>query len=433
MRGTLPGFRDLYPEDCALRRHIVDTFLAIMGRFLFEEYDGPLLEPLELFTDKSGPEIAEQLFQFEDRGGRRVALRPEMTPTLARMAGSRAQTLRRPIRWCAVGEQFRYERPQKGRLRSFLQLNGDILGEQSYRADGELIGALLSLLAALGLGPDDICLRLSDRKIWQLLLGHFPCDGAAVLRAIDRYGKEPVAVTEERLRNVMGHSAEQFLAHWEQLRACDSLTALKTFFRKFPSQALDERMADWTELLQFLTDLGLGEYVTVDLSVVRGLAYYTGFVFEVFERSGAGRALAGGGRYDDLTEKLVGTALPACGFAIGDVVLANILRGKNLFPGGQAVPDLWIVCDRERQSAALAIATAVRRIGGRVVYELRSELPLDKQLRQADRSGARFALLPADRDWLLKNLSTGETSPSRAEDFPVLWTKIGEFARLEVR
>ncbi|MDR0679071.1 MAG: ATP phosphoribosyltransferase regulatory subunit [Puniceicoccales bacterium] len=428
MRGTLPGFRDLYPEDCALRRHIVDIFLDVMGRFLFEEYDGPVLEPLELFTDKSGPEIAGQLFQFEDLGGRKVALRPEMTPTLARMAGSRAPTLRRPIRWCAVGEQFRYERPQKGRLRSFLQLNGDILGEPSFRADGELIGALLSTFAELGLSPDDICLRLSDRKIWGLLLGQFPCDGVAVLRAIDRYGKEPAAVTEERLRTAMGPSAGQFLNDWEQLRACNSLAALRVFSQKFPSPALDERLADWAGLLQFLTDFGLEKYVTVDLSIVRGLAYYTGFVFEVFERSGDGRALAGGGRYDDLTEKLAGIALPACGFAVGDVVLANILRGKGLFSGGQPIPDLWIAMDRDSQSEALAFASEARRAGSRVAYELRGELLIDKQLRQADRSGARFALLPDGSGWLLRNFSTGETFPITAKNFLSLWTKVTESA-----
>jgi histidyl-tRNA synthetase len=423
----LPGFRDLYPEDCALRRHIVETFLDVLGRFSFEEYDGPLLEPLELFTDKSGPEIAEQLFQFEDRGGRKVALRPEMTPTLARMAGARAQTLRRPIRWCAVGEQFRYERPQKGRLRSFLQLNGDILGEPGFRADGELMGALLSVLSALGLGPADISLRLSDRKLWGLLLGHFPCDGAAVLRAIDRYGKEPAAATEERLRKAMEPPAGQFLAAWEQLRACNSLAALEAFFQKFPSPELESRLAEWADLLQFLTDLGLAEFVTVDLSIVRGLAYYTGFVFEVFERSGEGRALAGGGRYDDLTEKLAAVPLPACGFAIGDVVLSNILREKNLFAGGRSAPDLWLFWDRDRQSAALALAAAARRAGSRVAYDLRNDLP-DRQLRRADRSGARFALFPDGGGWLLKNLLTGETFFTLLENFPSLWTRVGGLA-----
>jgi histidyl-tRNA synthetase len=428
MRGALPGFRDLYPEDCALRNHIADTFRAVMDRFGFESYDGPLLEPLELFTDKSGPEIAEQLFCFEDRGGRQVALRPEMTPTLARMVGARAQALRRPIRWCTVGEHFRYERPQKGRLRSFCQLNGDILGEAGFLADGELIAAMLALFRALGLGPTDICLRLSDRQLWGLLLEHFPsCDGDTILRIVDRSAKTTAESTAGQLRAVLGDSSERFMEAWRALRSCDSPTALGEFFKQFPSKKLDERLNAWEGLLRFLGDMGLADFVAVDMAVVRGLSYYSGFVFEVFERSGESRAIAGGGRYDSLVEKLTSVPLPACGFAIGDVVLSNLLREKELFTSPSLRPDLWLLFDGKSQSAALALAAKLRAMGYRIAYDLRGGADFSRQLRQADRAGARFALIPesAAGQWQLKNFSSGETAYFSTEKFLVTWPSIG--------
>ncbi|MDR2667470.1 MAG: histidine--tRNA ligase [Puniceicoccales bacterium] len=429
MRGTLPGFRDFYPEDFALRLHIVDAFRMVMGRFAFDEYDGPVLEPLELFTDKSGPEIVGQLFHFKDRGDRDVAMRPEMTPTLARMVGARCQALRKPIRWCAVGEQFRYERPQKGRLRSFLQLNCDILGESGFRADGELIAALLSTLQELGFTANDICLRLSDRQLWTILLSEFPlCDGEAILRAIDRSGKEPAEVTEAVLRSILGDFTDRFIDAWRGLVACNSLDSLREFFSAFPSHSSSERIDALDGLLKFLGAMGFGDFISVDLSIVRGLAYYTGFVFEVFERSGAGRAVAGGGRYDGLVEKLGGPPLAACGFAIGDVVLSNLLVEKKLFNQSDVAPDLWVIFDDERQAEALEMANVARRAGARVAYELRESVAEDKQLKQATRAGARFVLARCecgDR-WRIKNLSSGEAVECSRCDFLTIWLAICE-------
>lgn len=398
---TLPGFRDFPPEACASRDAILGRWRACAGAFNFLEYDAPVLEPLELYIEKSGEEIVGQLFNFEDRGGRAVALRPEMTPTLARLVGARANSLKRPVKWFNIGEHYRYERPQKGRLRAFYQFNADILGEPGPAADAELIALLARTLGSFGLGREDFAIRLSDRKLWWLILAAegLDAEGAAkVLGIIDKMERMDRGRLLEKLEEVMGAGAEAFCGRMDAAREIRDFAGLETMVRGLPlegdpAEAANARLEEWRCLLDLLEHAGAAEFVRIDLGIVRGLAYYTGFVFEAFEASGAGRALAGGGRYDDLVEKLGGPAMPAAGFAMGDVTLADLLRDKSINPGGVPAPDfILVIGGSEERPLALQDAARLRELGLRVEYPLK-EQNFGKQLKAAVQSGASFALI----------------------------------------
>jgi len=426
---TLPGFRAFYPGECARRQRVFEAWRDAARRFGFEEYDAPVLEPLELYVEKSGEEIVDQLFRFEDRGGRGVALRPEMTPSLGRLVAARANSLKRPMKWFNIGEQFRYERPQKGRLRAFHQFNADILGEPGPGADAELIALLVEILRAFGLGADDFRVRLSDRDLWLLFLASEGLEGddaQAALGAIDKMDRVPREKTVEALRRVAPGSSEDLLRRIEELTGIQDLATLDERFRGlFPDgpkrEAARERLEAWRTLLDRLEAARAGDCVTIDLGIVRGLAYYTGFVFEAFERSGASRALAGGGRYDGLVRKLGGPDMPAAGFAIGDVTLTDFLHAKGLMPGADEGPDFYLAIGGEdERQVALGDAWTLRRKGRRVDYSLKNQ-SLGKQFREADRKGARFVLVygPDElaRDVVkVKNLRTGEETESDRGD-----------------
>lgn len=401
MLESLPGFREFLPERCAVRNHLFRIWRQTARRFGFREYDAPVLEPLELFTEKSGPEIVEQLFAFTDKGGRQVALRPELTPSLARMVGARAAGMAKPIKWFAVGEQFRYERPGKGRLRSFYQFNADILGEPGAAADAELMALCLASLEAFGLGPQDVVLRLSDRQLWVGVLEHLgvePAQVEAVLRVIDKIERQsPEATREALLAAVGGECAGRVQGAYAALRKAEDGAALAGVLAGLgvpATGALAERLAEWTTLLETLEAMGYADWIRVDLGIVRGLAYYTGFVYEVFERSGEGRALCGGGRYDRLIGKLGYNDLPAAGFAVGDVTLTDALESRGMLPPLVDKPDVYLVVGggRDERRAAAATASALRRAGWAVEYGLR-ELGFGKQFKAAGASGARWAVI----------------------------------------
>ncbi|MEO5958463.1 MAG: ATP phosphoribosyltransferase regulatory subunit, partial [Opitutaceae bacterium] len=293
---TLPGFREFYPEDFARRNHIFRLWRQTAHTFGFAEYDAPVLEPLELYTAKSGDEIEAQLFNFTDKGGREVALRPEMTPTVCRLVGAKANALKRPIKWFSIGEFYRYERAQKGRLRAFFQFNADIFGEPGPEAEIELIAQLIQCFRVFGLGEQDFCVRLSDRNLWFYYLEALGLDELrtrAMLTAID---KADFKSYEEKF----GARGGELTAAVEQFLQIRSLDSLEQALAAVPGEKLATRLADWKKLLSGLEAMGLAGFIEVNLSVVRGLAYYTGFVFEAFDRKGELRALAGGGRYDDL-------------------------------------------------------------------------------------------------------------------------------------
>lgn len=398
---TLPGFREFYPADCTRRNFLFGQFRKVARAFCFEEYDAPLLEPLDLLIAKSGPEIVSQLFNFEDKGGRAVALRPEMTPSLARLVGARINSLKRPVKWFSIGEQFRYERPQKGRLRSFYQYNVDVLGDAQVSVDAEVITLLVQSIAVFGLNDNDFRVRLSDRNLWLLLMEAQQIESAQhipVLGIIDKLARSNRAKTLQQLQAHLGGQAEAFLQQIERLMQIDSIGLLEDFlFAQSDDLALKERIAsrlsEWRALQALLTAAGVEAYVQIDLSIVRGLAYYTGFVFEAFEASGQGRALAGGGRYDGLVQQLGGPEVPAVGFAIGDVTLTDLLASKGCLPEFTHQPDfVAIFAGEDARLAAIADANRIRTMGYAVDYSLK-EQSFSKQFKLASQKGARFALI----------------------------------------
>jgi len=399
--STLPGFREFYPEDFAWRRHLFQVWRQTARRFAFREFDGPALEPLELFTAKSGEEIAGQLFSFRDKGGREVALRPELTPTLARMVAAKANALKRPIKWFSVGDNYRYEKPQRGRLRCFAQLNADILGESGPAAEVELIALTIQTLAAFGLSPKDVAVRLSDREVWTLFLEAAGCPEEAAIEAlgvIDKWERLGEREREARLKALGPSAASAASEAVSRFSGADSLSGIRAAFESVRlSEAgwarLESRLAAWRELLGGLEAMGLGSYVQIDPGVVRGLAYYTGFVFEAFDRSRSLRALAGGGRYDGLVEKLGGPSMPAVGFGMGDVVLTELLEERGLRPPLVGAPDIYaVIGGEEERMEALEDVAFLRQAGYSVDYPLKPA-SFGKQFKAASASGARLAIV----------------------------------------
>jgi histidyl-tRNA synthetase len=407
---TLPGFREFYPAECSRRNFLFTQFRRVARAFCFEEYDGPILEPLDLFVEKSGPEIVGQLFNFEDKGGRAVALRPEMTPTLARLVGAKINSLRRPVKWFSIGEQFRYERPQKGRLRSFYQYNVDVLGDPSVAVDAELITLLVQSIAVFGLNHSDFKVRLSDRNLWLLLMEALEVDAEQqlpILSIVDKLARNSRAKTLDQLLPILGASSENFLQNIERFMQIDSIDLLEScFLRLHPNTVLwariTQRLEEWRRLQSLLAAAGVADFIQIDLSIVRGLAYYTGFVFEAFEYSGTGRALAGGGRYDRLVQQLGGPDVPAVGFAIGDVTLMDLLISKGRLPELRQQPDFVAIFDGDAaRMAAISDANSARVHGYAVEYALKP-LSFSKQFKLATQKGARFALIYGS-DELSKN------------------------------
>jgi histidyl-tRNA synthetase len=421
--SILPGFREFQPEDLGLRTFIFRHWRQAAVCYGFQEYDAPVLEPLELFTRKSGPEIEEQLFSFTDKGGRAVTLRPEMTPRVACMVGARAASIRRPVKWFNIGEHFRYERAQKGRLRSFFQFNADIFGEAGPEAELELIPLLIQILSGFGLTQEDFYIRLSDRNLWVHYLESLGVAAETVpgvLSVIDKMERDSAEASTAKLEALIPGRGVELLAAFRQLASRTSLAEVEALVGLDPakggvaaSDALKARLNDWRRLLGGLDAMGLSPFVQVDLGIVRGLAYYTGFVFEAFDRKGEFRAIAGGGRYDGLVAKLGGPDMAATGFAIGDVVLAELLKARGLAPNFVSIPDVYIVIGGEgARTAAYGDIFALRQAGFRVEYSLR-EMAFGKQFKAADQAGAKLALIYGDDEVAkgvvkLKDLSAKE-------------------------
>jgi histidyl-tRNA synthetase len=392
---TLPGFREFYPEDLARRSHVFRLWRQTATAFGFAEYDAPVLEPLELYKAKSGDEIEAQLFSFTDKGGREVALRPEMTPTVCRLVGAKASALKRPIKWFSIAEFYRYERMQKGRGRCFNQFNADIFGEPGPEAEIELIALLVQCLCAFGLTEQDFYVRLSDRNLWFYYLEALGLDEErirGVLGAVDRYekyGDEAFKGYNAQFGPLDAEVKAQVLAFLQ----IKSLPVLEETLGTVGGDKLAGRLGDWRQLLGGLEAMGLARFIAVDLGVVRGLAYYTGFVFEAFDRKGELRALAGGGRYDDLVQKLGGPALSAVGFAIGDMTFSLLLAQRGLMPTFVSAPDVYcVIGGAAERRAAFADIQALRALGYRVDYPLK-EVAFGKQFKAAAEAGAKLALI----------------------------------------
>ena len=388
------------PEACARRNHLFRVFRNVARAFDFREFDAPILEPLDLYIEKSGPEIISQLFHFEDKGERSVALRPELTPTLARMVAAHANALPKPIKWFNIGEHFRYERPQKGRGRSFYQFNADLLGETSIGADAELIALLAAIMQTLGLGENEFAIRLSDRQTWLLFLDDMEVPEGKrppVLDAIDKSARRKPVQTIETLNEAIPGRGEQLFEKIEKIKKINDLDTLLATLNSFGEKG-KERAMDWTNLLDEIEAHQVSSFVKIDLSIVRGLAYYTGFVYEAFEASGEGRALAGGGRYDHLIKKLSGNVdLPASGFAIGDMTLSDCLEKNGLLPSYIMAPDLYLISGTEQRISGIALVAATRKAGFAVSHSLKTT-GFGKQFKEAGKSGARYALILGEEE-----------------------------------
>jgi histidyl-tRNA synthetase len=404
-QGALPGFRDFYPEQLATRNYLFSVWRDVARRYGFVEYDGPPLEPLDLYTKKSGDEIVGQLYTFTDKGDREVALRPEMTPTLARMVAARANAMRKPIRWFSIPQLFRYERQQKGRLREHFQLNVDIVGEASVAADAELLAVAIDVMRAVGLTSQDVRARVSDRGLLSAALssvGVKKSELPAVFAAIDKLGREPRDVTLGKIEKAVS-SADARRGIEPLLQSSKDLDALAREFADSPDVV--EEVNSMREYMAYLDALGVGDWVDFDLSIVRGLAYYTGKVFELFDAKGEFRAICGGGRYDDLLSTIGGVDLPALGFGMGDVVLTELLRARDLLPNPELATEYWVASDDESMLPdVMTVAGRLRAKARSVEYALKSQT-LARQLKTASSAGVRNVVLLRRPDYQNGNIT----------------------------
>ena len=391
--SRLPGFRDFIPEELAFREHILNAWRRVSRRYGFQEYDGPPLEPLGLYVEKSGAEIVGQLYNFEDKGERQVSLRPEMTPSLARILADHSRSLAKPIRWFSVPQLFRYERQQRGRLREHFQWNVDIVGEAGVNADAEVLAVGLDGLRELGLGSGDILARISDRRLLSSVLSALGVASErlpSTFAVIDKLERENPDRSLQRLRSEAGLSEENARAALELFQE-GTLEGVAS--RLGDREEIAPELGRLAEYFGQLEAMGLGAYLEFDLRIVRGLAYYTGIVFELFDRRGELRAICGGGRYDRLLELVGGDPLPAVGFGMGDVVLGELIRDRGLGPETRPRVDYYIVIiEEQHRELALSVAHARRDRGSSVLYGLR-EQPVRKQFAAAGKAGAREVIV----------------------------------------
>lgn len=387
---SVKGFRDFYPHECAVRNHVFGAWRRAARRSGFVEYEVPMVESTDLYRRKSGEEITRQLFCFEDKRGRELSLRPEITPSLARMAAARQRDFRKPLKWFEIGNCFRYEEPQRGRTREFYQFNADILGETDVAADAELVALAIGTMVDLGFPDDAWTVRLSDRRLWDGFLrteGVDPGQTGAFLQVIDKLERVPAEVSASQL-HALGTSLEAVRAFMEQGEAL--------------LDSGDESAADLARMRDLLTARGLWRNVRLDAGIVRGLAYYTGVVFEVFDLVHGMRAVAGGGRYDSLCGLVSGGAvdLPAAGFAMGDVVITDLIQAT---PAANArltahlatalALDVWVViADETRRGEALALVESLRGADLATDYSL-VPAKVGRQFQSAEHAQARAAVV----------------------------------------
>ena len=409
MAQGVRGTRDFYPEDMRLRNWLFDNFDDAALLHGFQEYDAPVLESEELYTRKQGEEITQQLYNFKDKGDRKVALRPEMTPSLARMVMSRAGVLPMPIKWYSIPQCWRYERTQRGRGREHYQWNVDIWGTDAISADAELISVLVTFFRSVGLTEEDLVIKMSSRKVLEEVLGSLGLEGdifAKTCIIVDKMDKLPADVVSEQLGDLgLEKSAIQTI---QSTLAIKDMNSLEEILGK-ESAAVSEL----TSLFSALEAYGISGWIEFDASIVRGLAYYTGPVFEAHDRAGELRAICGGGRYDKLLSTLGGKDLPATGFGFGDMVIMELLAEKGLVPELiSGVDDVVISLSPELRNAAMSVATSLRNTGKSVDLVLEDKR-LKWAFKHAERSGAQRLVMVMPDEWKegkvkIKDLESGE-------------------------
>lgn len=402
------GTRDFPPEDMRLRTWLFDQFREVSRLMAFEEVDFPVLESEALFIRKAGEEITQQLYNFEDKGGRRVVLRPEITPSLARLVIKQGKSVSLPLKWFTIGQCWRYERMTRGRRREHYQWNMDIFGVPKVRAEAELLHAIVLLFQRLGITSSDVGIRVSSRKVLQAVLSMYSIPEhlfTQVCVIVDKLGKMTREEIEKELVST-GLSSEAVQGIIDVL----SIKSLSKLEEMLGSDV--EAVADLKKLFSFAEQYGYADWICFDASVVRGLAYYTGIVFEAFDREGKLRAICGGGRYDRLLSTFGSEDIPACGFGFGDAVIVELLKEKGLLPDmSRQIDDIVFPLDEELEGPASSIASSLRKKGRSV------ELVEDKRLKwvfkHAERINASRLILVGNSEWergmvRVKVLSTRE-------------------------
>ncbi len=417
MTQGVRGTRDFYPEDMRLRNWLFERFHSAARSHGFEEYDAPVLESEELYTRKAGEEIVGQLYNFEDKGGRRVALRPEMTPSLARMVMARSGGLALPIKWYSIPQCWRYERTQRGRGREHYQWNVDIWGMNGVEADAELLSVLVQFFHSVGLKSEDLVIRISSRKVLEEVLGSLAIEGeifAQTCVIVDKMDKLPEDVIQAQLSD-LGLSSDSISTILSVL----GITDLGSLSSALNSDG--EALIELQSLFSLCESYGISDWVSFDASVVRGLAYYTGPVFEAHDRAGNLRAICGGGRYDKLIGTLGGNDLPATGFGFGDMVVMELLADKGLLPElSNGVADVVFGMGTELRGAAMQVAAKLRS-AGRTVDLVLEDKKMKWVFKHAERCGATRLVMVMPDEWAegkvrIKDLDTGEESTVALED-----------------
>ncbi len=407
------GTRDFYPSVMAQRNFIVDGWKAASRRNAFQEYDGPIFEHLKMYQVKSGDEIVEQLFSFQDRGGRDLAIRPEITPTLARMVNQQVNALPRPIKWFSVPRLCRAERPQRGRLREFFQWNIDIIGVESLLADAEIIFCALDYLQQVGLTHQDIVVKISSRKMLAevlLALGAAPDQLESLYALLDKQAKLPAEAFAKMLAElVTDEGLQERIQQLMQVTSVDGIRRLPDL-----SDAAREAIDELDGLFVTLKRMGVADFCLFDIGIVRGLAYYTGVVFEIYDRASELRAIGGGGRYDNLLKQFGGPQITATGLGMGDCVLGILLEEKGLLNAASAslTLDYYVACaDPSLFDSAVTLVAKLRQCGHATGFSYKT-VGLGKQLKQASEQRAAVVVIVGEEfregQLTVKDMATGE-------------------------
>jgi len=422
MYDRIKGFRDFYPGEMGARRETFDTVEETARRYGFREIGMPALERTQMYVDKSGEEIVEELYSFEDQGGRDVALTPELTPTVARMVVAKQQELSKPIKWFSTRPFWRYEEPQSGRKREFYQTNVDIFGSSAPESDAELLACAADALTSLGLTSDDFEFRVSHRDILGGLLDAFDADvdTEAAIRAVDKNEK----VGDDEFYGLLNDAGLSY----EQAREFDDLLdtpeeRLDDLVAFAETERVEEAVANLTEVLDAAADFGAREYCTLSLDTARGLDYYTGVVFECFDSTGdVNRSIFGGGRYDDLIEGFGGQPTPAVGFAVGDATLTLLLQRAGVWPDEELSTDYYVLQVGDTRDVAAEVTRDLRGEGHVVETDV-SGRSFGAQLDYADSIGTETVVIVGEQDLAdgnvtVKDMASGDQTQVPVEEFP---------------
>ncbi len=409
------GTRDFYPDAMRMRNWIADTWRRVSLRNGFEEYDSPIFEYLDLFTAKSGPQIASELFNVIDRGGRNLAIRPEITPSLARMVNDKINALPRPIKWFSIPRLCRAENTQKGRLREFFQWNADIIGPQDELADAECVLTAVDAMREFGLTSSDLKVRYSSRELLSEVLESFGISGqaaAGVMAVLDKRKKLPADKFDAMFSEAVDDpDAIKGILRFLDAGTIDDSASSAEIAASIGLNASEKALAAIVKLQAFgghLKSFGIADWCCYDTEIVRGLAYYTGIVYEVLDAKQELRAIAGGGRYDSLLEVLGGPSVAASGFGMGDVVLGILLEKKQLVGDLADRVDVFVAdADSELFGDVISLVGRLRSSGLAAEFSYKRQ-NIGKQLKQADRRGARKAIILGPDGAVIKDMASGE-------------------------